>query len=197
MATWSAASGLGAKLGAFVTGSKHLISSVGIPPGVAETLMGVFIVSFAATTLDSATRIQRYIVSELAGLCKIPALGKKHPATLIAVGAAFALAFSDSSGKGALALWPLFGGLNQLLGGLALLVITVYLAHRKVNIIYTLLPMLFMIIMTGWAMFYTVGRLFSEQRWHLESIGILILFFELWIIAEAAITLTKIYRKPR
>lgn len=191
---WTAASGLGAKLGAFITGARQLIHSLGIPAGVAETIMGVFIVSFAATTLDSATRIQRYIVGELALLCKIPVLSGKHPATMISVGAAFILAFLDSSGKGALALWPLFGGLNQLLAGLALLVITVYLAKHRVNIIYTLLPMLFMIVVTGWAMLYTVSHLYAQQRWHLVAIGGLILLFELWIIIEAAVTLIKVYR---
>jgi carbon starvation protein len=184
--TWAAANGgLGVKLGAFVSGSTAMIDDVGIPTGIATTLMGVFIVSFAATSLDSATRIQRYIVSELAGIFKISALTKKHPATLFAVGTAAILAFFNGSGRGAMQLWPLFGCLNQLLGGLALLVITIYLVRQGVAIIYTALPMVFMILMTGWAMYYNVVRFYNEGSWILLAISVIIVFFEVWMIVES------------
>jgi carbon starvation protein len=58
-------------------------------------------------------------------------LKKRHPATLLAVTTAFLLAFYNGSGNGALVLWPLFGSVNQLLAGLALMVITAYLASKK------------------------------------------------------------------
>ena len=76
--------------------------------------MGVFIASFAGTTLDTSTRLQRYVITELAsqtGL-RVSVLN----ATLIAVLSGAFLAFSSGmSGNGALKLWPLFGALNQLL----------------------------------------------------------------------------------
>ena len=125
------------------------MNSFGLPLDIGKTMMGVFIVSFAATTLDSATRIQRYIIAETATMCKMPLFAHKHPATCIAVGSAFILAFCEGSGSGAFKLWPLFGAMNQLLGGLALLVITVYLARKKINSLYTAIPMVFMIVMTG------------------------------------------------
>ncbi|HEY5621662.1 MAG TPA: carbon starvation protein A, partial [Pontiella sp.] len=142
-ASWQSAEGLGAKIAAFVTGSANMISGLGLPRNVILTLMGVFVASFAATTLDTATRLQRYIVSEMARSCRVPAISGKHPATFIAVSTALLLAFSSGGGKGALALWPLFGAVNQLLGGLALLVITVWLARRKIPTIYTAIPMIF------------------------------------------------------
>jgi len=150
--SWAAVSGLGAKINAFVQGGANLIESYGIPKNITVTIMGVFLVSFAATTLDTATRLQRYIIGELAIACKVPALANRHPATMIAVLTAFILSFYNGSGKGALTLWPLFGTANQLLAGLALLVITVYLVKKKIPTIYTVIPMVFMIAMTGWAM---------------------------------------------
>jgi carbon starvation protein len=90
----------------------------------------------------------------------------------------------------------LFGSLNQLLGGLALLVITVYLAHKKVNIIYTVIPMIFMIIMTGWAMFATVMQLYQQQKTLLVCIGFIIIVLEIWIILETIITLYNVYFAP-
>jgi len=159
--------------------------------------MGVFVVSFAATTLDTATRLQRYIVSELSIVCGVPTLGRGHPATLIAVITAFFLAFYNGSGKGALTLWPLFGSVNQLLAGLALLVITAYLAHKKIPLRYTMIPMLFMLIITGWAMIINMGIFYMESNWLLFFIGFVVFVLEIWMVAESVLVLQRAYgRKP-
>ncbi|MCF8086420.1 MAG: carbon starvation protein A [Desulfohalobiaceae bacterium] len=186
-ASWSAASGLGAKIDAFVQGSANLINSYGIPANITITIMGVFLVSFAATTLDTATRLQRYIVGELGSAIRVPQLGNRHAGTLIAVITAFILAFYNGSGKGALTLWPLFGAANQLLAGLALLVITIYLVRKQVSMFYTFIPMLFMIFMTGWAMLVNLGDFYASGNWLLFGINLIILFLEVWMIIEAVI----------
>lgn len=196
--SWNAANGLSAQLGAFIDGSTNMIAAMGLPSQVIAALMGVFVVSFAATSLDSATRIQRYIVGELARFCKLPRLAEKHPATMIAVGSAFVLAFWEGSGRAALNLWPLFGSLNQLLGGLALLVVTVYLAKRKTTVVFTALPMVFMIAMTGWAMYFNVVNFagFAEgvkANYPLLAISIIIIVFEIWMIFESAVVLYRTY----
>ncbi|MDZ8117365.1 carbon starvation CstA family protein [Pontiella agarivorans] len=192
--SWAAAGGLGAKIEAFVTGAANMISGIGLPKGVVLTLMGVFVASFAATTLDTATRLQRYIISEIAETVKVPALGKTHPATFIAVATALALAFSSGGGKGALALWPLFGAVNQLLGGLALLVITVWLARKKINIIFTALPMVFMIAMTVWGMSLNLFSYYADEKWLLFVIGSIITVLQTWMIIEGAVVLAKLRR---
>lgn len=64
---WGGDAGLGAKLTPFIEGSANMIAAIGVPHHLAITLMGVFVASFAATTLDSATRLQRYVIAELAG----------------------------------------------------------------------------------------------------------------------------------
>ena len=193
--SWGAAAGLGAKIEAFVTGSANMVSRLGLPHTLVITLMGVFVASFAATTLDSATRIQRYIVAEMAGSCKVPVLGKKHPATLIAVVTALLLAFSGGGGgNGALALWPLFGALNQLLAGLALLVITVWLARKKLPILYTAIPMVFMVAMTSWAMKINLVRFFEGGQWLLLAIGAIIAVLQVWMVVEGVIVLVRVER---
>lgn len=194
--SWGAAAGLGAKIEAFVAGSANMVSRLGLPHQVVITLMGVFVASFAATTLDTATRIQRYIVSEIAESCKVPALGKKHPATLVAVVTALLLAFSaGGGGTGALALWPLFGALNQLLAGLALLVITVWLARKNIPILYTAIPMAFMVAMTSWAMKINLDRFFSGGQWLLFAIGAIIAVLQVWMVVEGVIVLARLKRK--
>jgi carbon starvation protein len=194
-ASWTSAKGLGAKIAAFVTGSANMVAGLGLPKSVVLTLMGVFVASFAATTLDTATRLQRYIVSEIAQSCKVPALGKKHPATFIAVITALLLAFSSGGGKGALALWPLFGAVNQLLGGLALLVITVWLARKNGSIVFTAIPMLFMIVMTGWAMKINLLDFYANGKWLLFGIGAVITLLQVWMVIEGVIVLARIKSK--
>ncbi len=187
--SWQAANGLSDKIGAFIQGAANMMASIGIPPYIALAIMSVFIVSFAATTLDSATRIQRYVVVELANALNIGLLKERHKATAFAVISAAGLAFCNGSGKGAMKLWPLFGSINQLLAGLSLLVITIYLARRGVKIIYTAIPMIFMIIMTGWSILIKISFSFRSQNWLLFGIGLLVFMLELWMIAESAIIL--------
>jgi len=190
--SWAAASGLGSKIGAFVIGSANMIEKIGIPYDLTITIMGVFVVSFAATSLDTATRLQRYIISELSTAWKMPVFARKHPATIIAVGTALALAFYNGSGKGALILWPLFGSVNQLLAGLALLLITVYLTRKKIQIVYTMIPMVFMLFITGWAMLINLNKFFITSNWLLLFIGLAVFLLEIWMVVESTLVLKKL-----
>ncbi|MEC9130400.1 MAG: carbon starvation CstA family protein, partial [Verrucomicrobiota bacterium] len=65
-ATWGAAGSLGAKVAAFVDGAANLLRSIGLAAPVALALMAVLVASFAGTTLDTACRLQRYVIQELA-----------------------------------------------------------------------------------------------------------------------------------
>ena len=192
-ASWIGGTGLGNRLSAVIVGSANMIESIGIPKNIAITIMGVFVASFAATTLDTATRLQRYVVAELTTAIGIPAAAKKHPATIIAVVTAFILAFYNGTGTGALTLWPLFGATNQLLAGLALLVVTIYLARKNSPIVYTMIPMAFMIIMTGWAMMINLANYYNTSNWLLFFIGLCTVVLEIWMIIESLIILKGVY----
>lgn len=190
-ANWSQAQGLTAKVTAFVNGSGNMIEKVGIPLRYGQAIIGVLIASFAGTTLDTATRIQRYVVSELAVDYKIKPLQGRYPATVVAVLAALLLAFSEGSGKGALMLWPLFGSSNQLLAGLALLVATVYLMRRGSISWPAAGPMVFMVITSSWAMVEMIQRFFVSGRHLLVVIGGIILCLEAWMVVEAIICVKR------
>ena len=122
---------------------------------------------------------------------KVDKLASRHPATIIAVITAFILAFYNGSGTGAMILWPLFGTANQLLGALALLVITVYLVKKKVPYWYTAIPMIFMVIMTFWAMLLNLGQYVRSGNWLLFIIGGIILVLEIWMLIETIIIFSK------
>ncbi|WP_456405710.1 carbon starvation CstA family protein [Caldithrix abyssi] len=188
-ASWTAAAGLGSKIAAFVTGAANFLSSLGIPQSIAVVIMGVFVASFAGTTLDTATRIQRYIISELASNIKMPVLTNRYPATAFAVISAGLLAFaSGADGKGALTLWPMFGAVNQTLAALALIVITLYLRGRGgLKWMVSGLPALFMAGMTLWASILNQLNFVSAQKILLLSINGIIILLVLWIAVEGLI----------
>ncbi len=184
-ASWAAAAGLKSKLDAFVIGSANLLESYGIPMKIAITIMGVFVVSFAATTLDTATRIQRYVISELGTSWGAKPITGRYVATFFAVITAMVLAFYSGDGKGAMTLWPLFGTVNQLLAGLALLVLTIYLLRKKLPIWIAFIPFIFMVVMDGWAMLINIRSFSSTGKTFLLVMAILIFVLMLWMIAEA------------
>ncbi len=188
-ASWASAAGLASKVGAFVTGSANMIQSLGIPHGIALVIMGVFVASFAGTTMDTATRIQRYVISELAGDLKMDFLTGRFTATFLAVGTAAVLAFmSGASGKGALKLWPLFGATNQTLAALALIVGSVYLRSRGgLKWVVTGIPAAFMIVMTVWALVLNQLKFVSKHNVVLEVLNFVILVVAVWIAVEGLI----------
>ena len=192
-ASWQAAQGLGSKIAAVVEGSANMMATLGIPKSVGVIIMGVFIASFAGTTLDTATRIQRYIIAELATDLKLRPLANRWVATAVAVVSAGALAFAvGMSGTGALILWPMFGATNQLLAALALLMITLYLRRRSSwSYLLTLLPCLFMLVMTISAMVGNELNFIDDRNWVLVVINALTLLLAVALMAEALRVLLK------
>ncbi len=195
-ASWAAAAGLKSKIDAFVIGAANLLTSYGIPMKIAITIMGVFIVSFGATTLDSATRIQRYIISELGASWNIKPMTGRYTATFIAVITAMILAFYSGDGKGAMTLWPLFGTTNQLLAGLALLVLTIYLLRKKRSIKAALIPFIFMVVMDGWAMLINITKFATTGKIFLLVLAIIIFALLIWMIIETLIAAKVLERNP-
>jgi carbon starvation protein len=187
--SWSAAAGLGSKISAFVDGSANIIATIGIPKNFALVIMGVFVASFAATTLDSATRIQRYVLAELFGSLKMDALTNRYTATVIAVGTALALAFvTGASGAGALKLWPLFGATNQTLAALALVIITLYLKTKGgLRWMVSGIPAVFMSVMTIWAVIMNQVSFGAGGKALLQVINLIILALAIWIVIEGLI----------
>ena len=135
----------------FATGLGRFLSQVGVPAELGKGFGLLALSTFLLTTLDTATRLGRYIFEELFELKGKNVLWISTAATL-ALPTLFALmTFRDPAGKAIpiwRIIWPVFGSTNQLLGGLALLVITVWLKRTGRPIWVTLFPMLFMVSAT-------------------------------------------------
>ncbi len=193
-ASWEASSGLGSKVDAVVIGSANMMEGIFIPKELGIVIIGVFIASFAATTLDSATRVQRYVVTELFRDVGIPQLTNRYLVTALAVLTAAGVAFSTGAdGSGAMKLWPMFGAVNQLLAALALLVITLYLRHRGAGfkMLVAGLPCLIMLALTIWAVCLNEVRFIGEEKGLLSVINGAVLLLSLWMVAESVAVLFK------
>jgi carbon starvation protein len=89
-------------------------------------------------------------------------------------------------------LWPLFGATNQLLGGLAFMVITFYLWRRGKMIWFLVLPMIFMLIMPAWAMLAELPKWWESGRMVLVGIAVSTLVLEVWMIIEGLLMFPRV-----
>jgi len=185
-ASWGAASGLSAKLDAFVTGGANFVASLGIPVDTAKTFMAVMVIAFAATSLDTGARIQRLVIAELAEIYGAKPLTNRFAASALGIGAALLLAVTQGGGKGGLALWPLFGTTNQLVAGVTLLVVSVWLQRLGKPVVYTLVPFVMVGAVTAWAMAGNLIEYYANfsELWLLALMGSAILVLDLWITLE-------------
>lgn len=194
--------GLPAKIGAFIEGSANFLSVIGLPLKLGIGMIAVLVACFAATTLDSATRLQRYVIQEIGGTIKIPQLRNVYVSTLIAVVLGGAIAMLPDkpggvNGTGGMLLWPLFGATNQLLAGLAFMVTTFYLWRRNKPIWFVAIPMVFMIFLPAWALLWQLFNGETGYMWHLQdnillgSIGLITLGLQVWMVVEAACVWSK------
>lgn len=199
---WSSLQELGAQVGVFITGTAHFIEKLGVMDHrQATAFVAVVVVSFALTTLDSATRLLRFNVAELGETLGVRVLDNRYLASLVAVGSIAFFAFYEIGGRPAgLALWRLFGTTNQLLAGLALLTVTLYLIERGRNAWVTGVPALFMMASTLVAMVVNLGDFgarWAEGGAMLFVVGAVLLVLALWLVVEAAIRLGRLRRASR
>jgi carbon starvation protein len=140
---------------------------------IAATIINAFVI----TTLDTATRITRYITEELYGV------RNKYVSTLIVVFLAMYLAFGNWK-----KIWPVFGASNQLVAALALLVASAYLLSRGRKSIYTLIPSGIMIVTACAALIWQFAGFFRDG-----SIILSIIAGLLTVLAVYMVILTMIF----
>ena len=158
--------------------------------GALGMLIGITMLkTFILTTLDSATRITRYIGNELFGeRLRIRAMHNPYFNTAVVV--AVALYFALGSWQ---TIWPVFGAANQLIAALVLLVVSTYLVTTRKNVWYCLIPGIFMLLTTTAALIWEVSRFFPQGKILLGTVGSVLLLLAGIVVSNA---LKILFKKP-
>ena len=184
----------------FVAGGSQIVSD-GTPLSreFAQTLLAVMAVLFAGTTMDTGVRLQRYIVQEVGTTYKIPTLQNGYIATFAAVAACLTLAFGAGGrdGQGGMIIWPLFGSTNQILASLTLLVISVMLIKLGRPARYTLIPMVFVLIMAFFAGLIKLKEYYIEGNYLLVFLDAVVLVVSVLVMLEAFSVVSKLKKESQ
>ena len=185
------------KAAAFVLGGGALLESLGISAELAKTLMAVLVIAFAATTLDTATRIQRFILTELGIVLRFKLLTNRYAATIVAILPAIFLVFVDVSlpysneaKQAAWVLWPIFGASNQMLAALTLMVLTLYFWQKNKPVLALLIPMVLVMLVTIVTLCLKAVEFYSQNT-TLFVINLFLIGLVMWMIIEGVIVFQK------
>jgi carbon starvation protein len=155
----------------FSQGVGGFMAAIGIPYELGVSFVALTVSAFALTTLDTCTRLARYIVQEyFEGSPQSAArvLAKnRYVATTVPVFLSVLLLTTGEFGT----LWPIFGSANQLLGALALLAVSVWLIKKNVNPVFTLVPMVFMFAVTLSSLFLFAWNYFNQHVYILAVVA--------------------------
>ncbi|MBF0281743.1 MAG: carbon starvation protein A [Zetaproteobacteria bacterium] len=191
-ASWDHAVGLHQKLGVFIQGNANFIHQLGIPLDYAAAFISVVVVGFAMTSVDTGARLLRYNIQEIGQTLGVKLLENRYISTTVAVAAIGFFAFFEVNGKPAgLFLWTLFGTTNQVLAGLTLLTVSIYLYRKRKPILYTMLPMLLVLGTTIAGMVMGVMDAYASSQWTVVLVGGSILLLALWVLVEGVLVMLK------
>jgi len=158
----------------FASGLSGMVSTIpglGATKDVIYTLLVLTVSAFCLTSLDTATRLARYMFQEFwlkPGETYKDVTGIKATLCNPIVATAITVVLGVGLGMtGYSKIWPLFGAANQLLAGLALLTVCAWLGNIGRNNKMFYIPMVFMMIVTIWSLFQTVtnriGQITSDN----------------------------------
>jgi carbon starvation protein len=143
-------------IGVFAAGVAKFLGALGMPAAVGKSYGGVMLIVLAVTIVQLVIRFMRVATSELLGDIS-PIFKNAHVGTTIAVLLTLILILTGWWGY----LWVLFGGSNQLMASLALMLVTAFLMSEGKPYAWTFYPMIFMFITTIAALIVTSYRLFK------------------------------------
>lgn len=174
----------------FANGLANFMSSFGLPVEIGKVFVLLTFSAFALTSLDSATRIGRYIFQETFSDSKDNIKNiycNKWVATIITIAASGLLTLYGYN-----KIWPIFGSANQLLAALALLALSAWLMKVGRSYAMALIPMVFMFIVTISALCILIYQnLIAGGSIILGVLGAVLLIVALMLLVEAYKQLKK------
>ena len=182
--------------GAFVTaGGSILNAGLAIPESLSATILATMAVLFAATTMDTGVRLQRFVTAEIFELFGVKL--NVFMATVIVLLTGFGLAFSaGGDGRGGMIIWPLFGTTNQLLAALTMSIIAIILLRMKRPSWPVLIPLVFVFFVSMYAAIIQLGQFIAAGNWLLVVIDAIILIAAVWVVLAAVSSMVRTRNQP-
>jgi len=184
----------------FTAGVGEFAHNLGIPLDLAVIFAAVVVIAFAATTMDTGVRLQRYVVQEIATLAGWRKLAHNLTlASIVAVVVPLVMALLPGGGDAGYTfgvLWQLFGTTNQLTAGLALAVVAVWVTRGGRVAWPVIVPLVFLLVMTSWALIQNLKNFIEADEWVLAPLDAVIFVLAVWLIIEAALALRNVRREP-
>lgn len=162
----------GGPVNVFSDGVGVFMSKFGIPFDVGKNFVALAVSAFALTSLDTSTRLGRFIFQEYfedPDKEQQSALTNKYVATAIIV-----IIGSILAAGGYAKIWPIFGSANQLLAALALMAVALWLKKSKKSFNMITIPMIFMLIVTLSALVFLVRDNFIKANYILVVFPVLL-----------------------
>ena len=173
-------------LGAFIHGAAGFLAALGIPMKMGMTVVAVLVISFAATSLDTALRIQRLVIAEIGDLYRISPLKNRWVGGAIASISVLILIYVDKEHRGK-SLWPVFGATNQVLAAFTLMMCALYLRKLGRKAKAYAIPAVFVMVITMTAMGIQVFRDLGSGKYMVGIVGGLIAIVTVWVAFEGAL----------
>lgn len=175
----------------FANGIATFMNTFGLPLEVGKTFITLTFSAFALTSLDTATRIARYLFQELFDDAS-PSIKKIFGNMYVATGITILLSAILLS-YGYDRIWPIFGSSNQLLAALSLLAVSAWLSKSGKKTIMTIIPMIFMFIVS----LFALGKLFisngfgASPNYLLAIISAILFILAIVLVIESINSLRK------
>ncbi len=173
----------------FSSGFGNIVGKVGIPgitAGIAA-LLGAFMVNqFILTSVDTSTRIGRFVLSENL----FPKLKNRYISSLLILIPAWLLAVTSSYEN----IWRMFGTSNQLIASITLIGLASFFIAKKTKVKFIIIPAIFVLITTLSALVYIVFSstgFLVEKNYILTAISIFMFILGLIVAVEGFNILRK------
>jgi len=147
----------GKNAGVFAVGLSEMMAKIGVPTSFGLPYGSVFLTLMALTIMYLVVRFMRVASAEFLG-DKTPLFKNATFGTIVALLLSALLIWTGFWAR----IWVLFGGANQLMAALALLLVTLWLMSNGKNYMWTLIPFLFMFVTTIAALLITAYNTINQ-----------------------------------
>jgi carbon starvation protein len=173
----------------FIAGTGALAQGIGISAELARAVAALAITAASVTTLVTGLRAQRYLLAEIGAARGVAGLRRERPALKLSVVVIALVLLADGRGRGALALWPLFGSAHLLLAVLVLAVLVLALKRHAQPQGLVAAPLIALMGTALWTIGVQLHAWWQAGHWPALAAGLILLALAAWLLAQGVRTM--------